>query len=127
VKVELGLTDRDHAEVVAGIDVGQEIVLAGHAGLKDGGLVARVDENGKPVEAPAEGVPVMQAQPSTAAGQPSAATPAGSATPEVAKPEAAPAPAKPKKKARRGLAGIFKTSKRSKSKSSAAGAADGDA
>lgn len=130
VKVELGLTDRDHAEVVSGIDAGQEIVLAGHAGLKDGGLIARVDENGKPVEAPPQGVPAMGAAPSTVGqgsptpteGEP--AKPEASAAPAA---EAAPAPAKPKKKAKRGLAEIFKTSKRSKSKPGAAGAADGGA
>jgi membrane fusion protein, multidrug efflux system len=57
VKVELGLTDREHAEVVGGVAVGQEIVLSGHAGIKDGGLVTRVDEHGKPVEAPPAAVP----------------------------------------------------------------------
>ncbi|MEM9459739.1 MAG: efflux RND transporter periplasmic adaptor subunit [Myxococcota bacterium] len=52
VQVSLGLSDRDHAEVVSGAKVGDEIVLAGHAGLKDGGLVTRVDESGEPVEGP---------------------------------------------------------------------------
>lgn len=52
VRVQLGLTDRDHAEVLEGASVRDEIVLAGHAGLKDGGLITRVDENGEPVEGP---------------------------------------------------------------------------
>lgn len=95
VKVELGLTDREHAEVVAGVAVGQEIVLSGHAGLKDGGLVTRVDEHGKPVEAPPAAAPaaapVDEAAPSAAATGPvaGAATPAasvGPATPPVAAP-----------------------------------------
>lgn len=58
VKVALGLTDAEHAEVASGAAVGDEIVLAGHAGLKDGGLIARVDDNGKPIETtPAAGEP----------------------------------------------------------------------
>lgn len=52
VRVEIGLSDRDHAEIIEGAGVGDEIVLAGHAGLKDGGLITRVDESGQPVEGP---------------------------------------------------------------------------
>jgi len=114
VKVELGLTDREHAEIASGIDVGQEIVLAGHAGLKDAGLVTRVDENGKPVEAPAAEPTPAAAVPSgdaaaTATGEaaatsaastpgtaaassatPAATTPATATTPPVATPAAKP-------------------------------------
>lgn len=81
VKVELGLTDRDHAEVVSGVAVGDEIVLAGHAGLKDGGLVTRVDANGKPVEGP------------EAAATPTAAAPVVPPAP-IEDDEAEPAPSK---------------------------------
>ncbi|MEM7153085.1 MAG: efflux RND transporter periplasmic adaptor subunit [Myxococcota bacterium] len=52
VSVTLGLTDADRAEVVEGVSVGDEIVLTGHAGLKGGGLITRVDTNGEPVEGP---------------------------------------------------------------------------
>lgn len=78
VKVELGLTDRDHAEVVSGVAVGDEIVLAGHAGLKDGGLVTRVDENGTPVGG-LEAVAPTPAEPAAA-------------VPTTAEPDAAPTP-----------------------------------
>ncbi len=50
VQVTLGLTDRDHAEVIDGVALGDEIVLSGHAGLKDGGLVQRVDPSGAVVD-----------------------------------------------------------------------------
>jgi len=49
-RVELGLFDDDHAEVVKGVGVGTEIVESGHAGLKDGALVQRVDGTGQPLE-----------------------------------------------------------------------------
>lgn len=52
--IQLGLRDAAHAEVVSGVSVGAEIVSVGHAGLKDGALVRRVDRNGAPVEAPAD-------------------------------------------------------------------------
>jgi RND family efflux transporter MFP subunit len=124
VKVELGLTDRDHAEVVSGALLGEEIVLAGHAGLKDGGLVTRVDEHGKPVEAP------PRAEPAPAALQ--APTPAPSEVRPTAAADAiepAPAPKKldePKKKAK-SLSDVFKrkSKRKSKGKPSAAEAADG--
>lgn len=56
--VELGLRDADNAEVLSGVALGAEIVSVGHAGLKDGALVRRVDRNGNTVEsgADAEGV-----------------------------------------------------------------------
>lgn len=88
VKVELGLTDREHAEIVSGIDVGQEIVLAGHAGLKDGGLVTRVDENGKPVDGPAEATPAAAGQGDAPAAGESASP--GSASAGTASPGATP-------------------------------------
>ena len=52
--VELGLRDAAHAEVASGIAVGAEIVSVGHAGLKDGALVRRVDRNGNAVDAPVD-------------------------------------------------------------------------
>lgn len=84
VKVELGLTDSDHAEVLSGVAVGDEIVLAGHAGLKDDGLVTRVDENGTPVEASPEAQAVTPAEPQAAEAEPE---------PGEAEPEPAHAPA----------------------------------
>jgi membrane fusion protein (multidrug efflux system) len=107
VKVELGLTDRERAEIVSGIELGQEIVLAGHAGLKDGGLITRVDENGKPAEVPpAEATPAVvdpaAVAPSPAAASSSAApkaVPPGA--PAVAPGEPAAAPTKPAKRRRK--------------------------
>lgn len=106
VKVELGLTDREHAEVVAGVAVGQEIVLSGHAGLKDGGLVARVDEHGKPVEAPpAEAPPVVEAGQGAAEAAAGPAASAGAAPPAAALGPPSPTPASgspaPAKKAKK--------------------------
>lgn len=112
VKVQLGLTDREHAEIVSGVEVGQEIVLAGHAGLKDGGLVTRVDDNGKPAEVPpADATPAEAGQGDAEAATGPAASPgapppaAASSTPSPtpatgspATPAAAPAPAKKAKK-----------------------------
>jgi membrane fusion protein (multidrug efflux system) len=51
--VALGLRDAAHAEVVSGLAPGAEIVSVGHAGLKEGALVRRVDRNGNAVDAPA--------------------------------------------------------------------------
>lgn len=48
-RVELGLVDDAHAEVLAGLEVGAEIVESGHAGLKDGALIQRVDGSGNPL------------------------------------------------------------------------------
>lgn len=50
VLVTLGLQDAEHAEVLKGISVGDEIVISGQAGLKDGGLVVRVDASGTVLE-----------------------------------------------------------------------------
>jgi membrane fusion protein, multidrug efflux system len=105
VKVELGLTDRDHAEVVGGVDVGQEIVVSGHAGLKDGGLVTRVDESGKPANPPALKPAVAPAEatapsPATAVAGGVGAEPApaeGSAEPGAPAPEPAAKPTKTSK------------------------------
>ncbi|MBC8067071.1 MAG: efflux RND transporter periplasmic adaptor subunit [Deltaproteobacteria bacterium] len=49
-RVELGLVDDLHAEIVKGAKVGDEIVESGHAGLKDGALIQRVDGSGQVVE-----------------------------------------------------------------------------
>lgn len=99
VKVELGLTDRDHAEIASGIEVGQEIVLAGHAGLKDGGLVTRVDENGKPVDGPvAAAIPDSRSEAAPAAASAgSAPVPAPAAATPAVVPAPTPAKAKPRK------------------------------
>jgi membrane fusion protein (multidrug efflux system) len=48
--VKLGLANREQAEVLEGAAVGDEIVLVGQAGLRDGALVRRVDASGKPLE-----------------------------------------------------------------------------
>lgn len=48
-EVKLGLTDEDHAEVLEGLDLGDEVVVSGQSGLEDGGLVQRVDPTGKPL------------------------------------------------------------------------------
>jgi membrane fusion protein (multidrug efflux system) len=60
VRVELGLLDDDRAEVVKGVGVGAEIVDSGHAGLKDGALITRVDGTGQPVEAGAASASLVQ-------------------------------------------------------------------
>jgi membrane fusion protein (multidrug efflux system) len=131
VKVELGLTDREHAEVVSGVEVGQELVLTGHAGLKDGGLVTRVDPNGKPVESadatatPVEAVPAVD----VAAAAPSPAAVPSQGASAVAAPEPT---AKPKKKAKakaKSPFDVFKRKPATKRKASAPsdGAADGGA
>lgn len=66
-KVTLGLTDRDHAEIVEGVGPGAEVVITGQAGLKDGGLITRVDENGEPVEGP-EAAAAVAPKPSASSG-----------------------------------------------------------
>ena len=48
-EVKLGLTDEDHAEVLEGLELGDEVVISGQSGLEDGGLVQRVDPTGKPL------------------------------------------------------------------------------
>ncbi len=59
-RVELGLLDDDRAEVVKGVGAGTEIVESGHAGLKDGALVTRVDGTGQPIEAGASSASLVQ-------------------------------------------------------------------
>jgi RND family efflux transporter MFP subunit len=49
-RVDIGLLDDRAAEITSGVELGAEIVVAGHAGLKDGGLVRRVDGSGKPLD-----------------------------------------------------------------------------
>lgn len=49
VRVELGLQDDERAELLSGVNEGDEIVVSGQAGLKDGGLIQRVDETGAEV------------------------------------------------------------------------------
>jgi hypothetical protein len=46
------LRDADHAEVLEGLKIGDEVVAVGHAGLKDGAPIRRVDRNGSSVDAP---------------------------------------------------------------------------
>lgn len=49
VLVETGLADDDFVEVVSGLEPGARIVVAGQAGLKDGGLIEEVDATGQPI------------------------------------------------------------------------------
>lgn len=65
VRVELGLTDSDVAEIVKGVDEGDEVVLSGHAGLKDDALITRVDERGAAIDGPAEEAPAEDADSDT--------------------------------------------------------------
>jgi hypothetical protein len=53
VRLELGLEDDEYVEVLEGLEPGDEVVSSGQAGLKDNGLIERVDETGRPVEASA--------------------------------------------------------------------------
>ncbi len=60
VSVELGLTDPEQIEIRSGIQAGDQIIIAGQNGLKDGAKVVRFDAEGKPidslpVDAPKEG------------------------------------------------------------------------
>jgi membrane fusion protein (multidrug efflux system) len=48
--IEVGLADDDFVEVITGLQAGDEIIVAGHAGLKDGGLIVEVDAKGQPLE-----------------------------------------------------------------------------
>lgn len=50
IQVELGLEDDEHAEVLEGLKIGDEVVVSGQAGLKDGALIKRVDPAGEDVE-----------------------------------------------------------------------------
>ena len=49
--IELGLSSADFVEVVAGLEPGAKIIVAGQTGLKDGGLIVEVDARGKPIGA----------------------------------------------------------------------------
>lgn len=62
VRLTLGLLDRDRAEVLEGLAVGAEVVLAGQGGLKDGSLVRRVEP--ADATAPGEGAAAQGASPS---------------------------------------------------------------
>jgi RND family efflux transporter MFP subunit len=55
VRLELGLEDDEFVEVLKGLEVGDEVVTSGQAGLKDDGLIERVDETGRPAPAAAQG------------------------------------------------------------------------
>ncbi len=46
-----GLENADYVQVVAGLEIADEIIMAGQAALKDGALIQRVDERGTPVDA----------------------------------------------------------------------------
>jgi membrane fusion protein (multidrug efflux system) len=48
--IGIGLADDDFVEVVSGLDVGAKIIVAGHTGLKDGGLIVEVDAKGQPLD-----------------------------------------------------------------------------
>jgi RND family efflux transporter MFP subunit len=49
--IELGLSDAEHSEVLRGLQIGTEVVIVGHAGLKDGAPIRRVDRTGSAVDA----------------------------------------------------------------------------
>ena len=53
VRLKLGLEDSERVEVLDGLAVGDEVIISGQAGLKDGGLIERVTPTGAPVEASA--------------------------------------------------------------------------
>jgi membrane fusion protein (multidrug efflux system) len=76
VKVELGLDDGERVELRAGVTEGAEVLLAGQAGLKDGGLIRRVDGNGNPLEPdpkPAAGADAAPGAIAEGGGKPAAA------------------------------------------------------
>lgn len=50
--IEVGLADDEFVEVVTGLEVGDSIIVAGHAGLKDGGLIIEVDAKGRALAEP---------------------------------------------------------------------------
>ncbi|MFO7563026.1 MAG: efflux RND transporter periplasmic adaptor subunit [Enhygromyxa sp.] len=59
--IEVGLANDDFVEVVGGLELGAKIVVAGHAGLKDGGLIAEVDPRGRPLgEAASDDAPAPE-------------------------------------------------------------------
>jgi membrane fusion protein (multidrug efflux system) len=49
-RVKPGFSDAEKVEILEGLDVGMEIVVAGQSGLKEGALIGRVDEDGNPVD-----------------------------------------------------------------------------
>ena len=53
VRLQLGLEDSERVEVLDGLSAGDEVIISGQAGLKDGGLIERVTPTGAPVEASA--------------------------------------------------------------------------
>jgi membrane fusion protein (multidrug efflux system) len=53
VRVVIGLEDGERVEVLEGLDVGDEVIVSGQAGLKDGGLIERVTATGAKVDASA--------------------------------------------------------------------------
>lgn len=50
VRISTGLADDDFIEVTEGLEAGARIIVAGHSGLKDGGLITEVDPKGTPLE-----------------------------------------------------------------------------
>lgn len=65
--IEVGLADDEFVEVVGGLGVGARIIVAGQAGLKDGGLIVEVDAKGRPIgEAGAEPTPAAEPEPAPA-------------------------------------------------------------
>lgn len=46
VRITTGLADNDFIEVTEGLEAGARIIVAGHSGLKDGGLITEVDAKG---------------------------------------------------------------------------------
>lgn len=48
--IELGLEEPNRVEVLSGLDPSDEVILKGQSGLKDDGLLMRVDVSGRPVE-----------------------------------------------------------------------------
>jgi membrane fusion protein (multidrug efflux system) len=49
VLIETGLADEDFVEILSGVELGAEVILAGQSGLDDGALIQRVDLSGEPV------------------------------------------------------------------------------
>jgi membrane fusion protein (multidrug efflux system) len=61
VRLELGLEDAEQVEVKKGLELGDEVIVSGQAGLKDGGLIERVTASGAPIEDGAQPPEVAQA------------------------------------------------------------------
>lgn len=53
-RVKPGSSDAVKTEILEGLDVGTEIVIAGQSGLKEGSLIGRVDEDGNPIDEASE-------------------------------------------------------------------------